>query len=160
MTVKRIKHVALKAKYIVDFIITKLNVQKINDFTSYALVVLLWAPHGAKECIRAADFSCKADSPNFVAPMIFTFLAPNWVMDMSSSGWGTQILFAPPVLLLMYLVVRFSKKGLYGKILQISAVRWGLMWTGIMAYYNYVFWYGPLREYVFPFFVFTSDVFK
>ena len=152
MTVKRIVR-------ILELFISKINVQLINDITGYLLVVFLWAPHGAKECIHTAD-ACAASGPNFVAPMIFTFLAPNWVMDMSSQGWGMQILFAPPLLIVMYLIVRLAKNAKYGKIFQIYAVRWGLMWGAVLAYYNFVFWYGPLRQYVFPLFTFTSEVFK
>jgi hypothetical protein len=143
---------------IVDNIIEKINVEKINIATSFLLVAFLWAPHGAKECIHVAD-ACAASGPNFVAPMLFTFLAPNWVMDMSLHGWGIQMLFAPPLLALMYLIVRFAKAK-YGKLLTIYVVRWGIMYVGVLAYFNFVFWYGPLREYVFPLFVFTSSVFK
>ena len=152
MTVKRIRA-------IVEKIIEKINVGLINTATSYLLVAFLWAPHGAKECIHTAD-ACALNGPNFVAPMIFTFLAPNWVMDMSRYGWGIQLLFAPPLLMVMYLVVRAAKIAKYGKLFQIYLVRWGIMWVAVLAYYNYVFWYGPLREYVFPLFTFTSDVFK
>jgi hypothetical protein len=110
---------------IVDKIIEKINVEKINVATSFLLVAFLWAPHGAK----------------------------------SLRGWGMQILFAPPLLALMYLIVRFAKAK-YGKLLTIYAVRWTIMYVGVLTYFNFVFWYGPLREYVFPLFVFTSSVFK
>jgi hypothetical protein len=143
---------------IIDKIIEKINVEKINTFTSFLLVVFLWAPHGAKECIRVGE-ACSVSGPNFVAPMLFTFLAPNWVMDMSLRGWSMQILFAPPLLALMYLIVRFAKAK-YGKLLKIYAIRWSIMYLGVLAYFNFVFWYGSLREYVFPLFVFTSSVFK
>jgi hypothetical protein len=153
--------VVMKVKSIialVDKIIEKINVEKINVATSFFLVAFLWAPHGAKECIRVTEF-CSPEGPNFVAPMLFTFLAPNWVMDMSLRGWSMQILFAPPLLALMYVIVRLAKAK-YGKLLKIYAIRWSLMYLGVIAYFNYVFWYGPLREYVFPLFTFTSSVFK
>ncbi len=122
-------------------------IEPINRYTIYFLVIFLWAPHGAKECVEICN------GPNFVAPMIFTFLAPNWMMDMSLHGWILQIIFAPPVLLLMYLVFRFAKTN-WGKFLEIYAIRWSIMWFGILAYYNIVFWYGPLRAFVFPLFAF------
>lgn len=126
----------------------KINVEKINRYTIYALVVALWAPHGARECLNET-----CTGPNFVAPMIFTFLAPGWVMDMSSKGWMMQLLFAPPMFAAIYAIFHLAKRK-WGKLLTIYVVRWTIMWFAILAYYNFVFWYGPLREYVFPLFIF------
>jgi hypothetical protein len=132
-------------------ILEKINIGKyiepINRYTIYFLVAFLWAPHGAKECITICN------GPNFVAPMLLTFIAPNWTMNMSLHGWLMQLVFAPPILLLMYLIFRFAKTK-WGKFLEIYAVRWTIMYYGIIAYYNGVFWYGPLREIFFPFFKF------
>lgn len=119
----------------------------INRYTLYVLAVLLWGPHGAKECITVCD------GPNFVAPMILTFLAPNWTMDMSLHGWLLQIIFSPPVFILLYLIFRYARTK-YGKVLELYVVRWTIVWFGVLGYFNAVFWYGPLREFVFPLFRF------
>ncbi len=119
----------------------------INRYTIYVLTIFIWAPHGAKECVTVCN------GPNFVAPMIFTFLAPNWTMDMSLHGWVMQLLFSPPIFLLVYAIFRFAKKK-WGIFLEVYIVRWTIVWYGVLAYYNFVFWYGPLRQFVFPLFVF------
>lgn len=122
--------------------------EKINRYTSYVLLAFLFGPHGAKECIEGI-----CNGPNFVNPMLFTFLAPNWTMDMSWGGWGMQLIFTPPLIFVLYMLFRLSKTK-YGKIFELYIVRWGIMWVGILWYYNYIFWSGPLREYIFPLFVF------
>lgn len=133
----------------IEKLLEKIPVEKINRYTIYVLVILLWAPHGAKECMNAA-----CSGPNFVAPMIFTFLAPGWLMDMSRNGWIMQLFFAPPMFALIYALYYFAKMKWGKVILNIYVVRWTIMWSGILLYYNFVFWYGPLREYVFPLFKF------
>ena len=135
---------------IAEKLLEKINIEAINRYTIYLLVVLLWAPHGAKECMNEA-----CSGPNFVAPMIFTFLAPGWVMDMSSHGWIMQLVFAPPMFALIYALFALARvKGRFGKLFSVYVIRWTIMWCGILLYYNFVFWYGPLREYVFPLFTF------
>jgi len=137
----------MSIKSLIEKIHIERYVEPINRYTIYLLTVFLWAPHGAKECVS------ECTGPNFVAPMIFTFLAPNWKMDMSSHGWLMQLLFAPPVFLFIYTIFYFAKKK-YGAFLKIYAVRWTLMWCAVLLYYNFVFWYGPLRAFVFPLFTF------
>jgi hypothetical protein len=123
-------------------------IDRINKIVSYVLLALLWAPHGARECVLACT------GPFFISPMIVTFLMPNWTMDMSLHGWLLQLLFAPPLLGALYLLFRFEKKRKL-QFLQIYAVRWAILWFVILAYYNLIFW-SSLREYLLPFFIFTS----
>lgn len=59
-----------------DILITRLN-----TFFGYFLVLFLWAPHGARECIEICN------GPYFISPMISAFLMPNWTIDMSLHGW-------------------------------------------------------------------------
>ena len=125
-------------------------IEKINIATSYLLVALLWAPHGARECVT------RCDGPYFISPMIGTFLLPNWTMDMSVRGWGLQLLFAPPLLALLYVLFTLAKKKKLA-FLNITMVRWLIMWGGILLYYNLIFW-GPLREYLLPLFTFTTHI--
>lgn len=129
-------------------ILSRINTELINRYTVYFLVFFLWAPHGAKECIEGV-----CNGPQFVAPLLFVFLMPNWTIDMTLHGWTMQALFAPPLLMVMYLLYFFAR-GVWEKLLTIYLVRWGIMWVAILVYYNFVFWYGPLREYVFPLFSF------
>jgi hypothetical protein len=118
----------------------------LNQYTSYILVAFLWAPHGARECVE------RCDGPYFISPMIGTFLMPNWTMDMSLRGWGLQLLFTPPLLALLYILFKLESKKTFA-FLQLYAVRWGIMWVAILAYYNVIFW-SSLREYLIPLFMF------
>jgi hypothetical protein len=129
-------------------LLTRIPTDTINKVTSYFLVAFLWAPHAAREC---ATELC--NGPYFISPMIGTFLMPNWVMDMSLRGWMLQLLFAPPLLLLLYVLFRLEKNKHF-TFLKIYAIRWTIMWYGIVLYYNLVFWVG-LREYMLPLFTFT-----
>lgn len=124
------------------------SAELINECISYLLVLLLWAPHGARECIEICN------GPYFISPMIGTFLMPNWTMDMSLKGWALQLLFAPPLLLLLYMLYRLQTKK-YWTILKIYGVRWLIMWFGILVYYNAIFWSASIREYMLPLFTFT-----
>lgn len=135
-------------KKILQFTLSANIIEKINTVTSYVLVVFLWAPHGARECVHACD------GPYFISPMLGTFLMPNWTMDMSTRGWLLQILFAPPLMLLLYIMNMLAKKGKLWSVLQITALRWTIMWVGVLGYYNLVFW-SSLRDVLLPIFSFV-----
>ncbi len=122
-------------------------IEPVNRYTIYVLAIFLWGPHGAKECIPMCT------GPNHVVPMAWAFLAPGWTMDMSLHGWIMQLIFSPPVFLLLYLLYRFSKLT-YGKFLSLYIVRWTIMWYGVLAYFSFFFWYGSLRATMFPLFNF------
>jgi hypothetical protein len=86
-----------------------------------------------------------------------TFLMPNWTIDMNLHGWLLQVLFAPPLVLLLYIIFWLEKKK-YFSFLKIYAVSWGVMWLGILVYYNLVFWSLSMREILIPIFMFTNKV--
>jgi hypothetical protein len=111
------------------------------------LFAFLFGPHGAKECVTSA-----CNGPNFVSPMISTFLMPNWLMNLSFTSWMLQLFFALPLILVLYIVYRIMDSK-YGKFLEIYVIRWGLLYCVIVLYYNMFFW-GGLREYLFPYFIF------
>lgn len=119
----------------------------INTITSYGLVLLLWAPHGARECSTPA-----CDGPYFISPLLSVFIMPNWIVDMSLYGWMLQVVFSPPLLLALWGLRTLSRKKWFAFI-KIDAVRWTIMWFVILAYYNLVFW-SSLRETLLPFFAF------
>jgi hypothetical protein len=124
-------------------------IEKINKTTSYLLVIFLWAPHGARECVQICN------GPYFISPMIGTFLMPNWTMDMSLRGWLIQVLFAPPLMVLLYVLHTLEKKK-YFSLLRLYGLRWTIMWFGILAYYNLVFW-SSLRDILLPIFSFITS---
>lgn len=140
----------MKIKTFLNALVADTTIKRINTVMSYLLVAVLWAPHGARECLQACT------GPFFISPMIGTFLIPNWMMDMSLHGWLLQLLFAPPLLFVLYLLFHFEKKRHFA-FLQIYAIRWGIMWFAILAYYNLVFWSPVLREYLLPLFMFPHS---
>jgi hypothetical protein len=94
------------------------------------------------------------NGPYFISPMIGTFLMPNWTMDMSLHGWMLQLLFAPPLAVLFYLLTKYqNKKGFI--LLRINSIKWTIMWFGILFYYNFVFW-TTFRETLIPLFSFPT----
>lgn len=131
-------------------IFSYITIDRVNKITSFILVAFLWAPHGARECVTAV-----CSGPYFISPMIGTFLMPNWVMDMTLRGWSLQLLFAPPLLALLYALYTLEKRK-YFACIQVYAIRWSIMWFGILAYYNLVFW-GSFREYLIPLFSFATS---
>lgn len=124
------------------------HTEALNTLTSYFLIMFLWAPHGARECIEICN------GPYFISPMISTFLMPNWTMDMSWGGWCLQALFSTP-LLFLYFILRKIQHKKYGSLLKIYVIRWTIMWAGILMYYNLIFW-SPFRDYLMPLFSFTN----
>lgn len=119
-----------------------------NRITLYIAAIVVFGPHGAKECIAGV-----CNGPNFVVPMLMAFLMPNWEMDMSLRGWLLQILFSWPIALLLFAVFYCAKKK-WGTILRFYVIRWTVVWYGVLLYFNVVFWYGVIRSIVFPLFLF------
>lgn len=121
--------------------------QKINDFITYALIALLWAPHATKECVTTCT------GPIFVSPTIVGFFTPFVQMDISWHGFLMQLLWAPIFILLMWGIFRLRDYKKYGKFLQLYIVRWIIFSIGLVVLYNVLFW-GGLRPFIFPSFIF------
>jgi hypothetical protein len=155
MTIHKNNKILSKASAIIGkvggYLVSSSFIDIANKSVSYILVIFLWAPHGARECAETCN------GPYFISPMIGTFLMPNWTMDMNLHGWLLQVLFAPPLILLLYIIFWLEKKK-YFSFLKIYAVSWGVMWLGILVYYNLVFWSPTMRDHLIPIFMFTNKV--
>lgn len=124
--------------------------KKANQITSYVLVVLLWGPHAAQECVSLCD------GPFFISPMFSAFIMPNWLLDMSLKGWLLQLLFAIPLLAIFFGLKRLEETK-WGTIIKIDVIRWTVMWYSILLYYNLVFWSQSGREALLPLFMFIHS---
>lgn len=121
--------------------------QKINDYVTYALIALLWAPHAIKECVTACT------GPVFISPTIVGFFTPFVQMDISWHGFLIQLLWAPLFIAVMWGIFRLRDSTKYGKFLQVYLVRWFLFSLILVVLYNLLFW-GGLRSVIFPSFIF------
>jgi hypothetical protein len=126
-------------------------IPKLNSITGYVLVVLLWGPHAAQECVTSA-----CNGPFFISPMLSAFIMPNWLIDMSLKGWLLQVLGSVPLVILVWLLAAISRKKL-GTLLSLNALRWTIMWYAILIYYNIVFWSTLGREILLPYFMFIHS---
>lgn len=121
--------------------------QKINDWSTYILIALFWAPHATKECVEICN------GPIFVSPTLVAFFTPFVQMDISAHGFLMQFLFAPLFIAIMFLLFYIRDHFRYGKVLQVYLVRWIIFAIVLVVFYNLLFW-GGIRSFIFPFFVF------
>lgn len=128
-------------------VMQRINSQKINDWVTYVLVALLFAPHATKECVEVCN------GPVFVSFALQGFLTPFVEMDMSAHGFLMQLLWSPVFIIAMFFIFKLRDNIRFGKIFQIYLVRWVLYFIIIVILYNLLFW-GGVRPYVFPAFIF------
>lgn len=121
--------------------------QKINDWSTYVLIALLWAPHATKECVEVCN------GPVFVSPTLVAFFTPFVQMDISTHGFLMQFLYAPIFIGVMFLLFYIRDHIRFGKILNIYIIRWTMFGTVLVVLYNLLFW-GGLRSFIFPSFIF------
>ncbi len=124
-----------------------MTLQKINDWTTYVLIALLWTPHGIKECVEFCT------GPNFISPTGIAFMTPFVQMDISFHGFLMQLLWAPLFIGVMWMLFRLRDSHRYGKFFQLYLVRWIIFSIILVALYNLLFW-GGLRSFIFPSFIF------
>lgn len=123
-------------------------INKINDWTSYLLVAILFAPHASKECVEGV-----CDGVVFISPTAQAFITPFVKMDISVHGFLLQALWSIPFVLSMYLLFRARDSQKLGKYFKVYALRWFVFFVILVTLYNILFW-GGLRDYIFPSFVF------
>jgi hypothetical protein len=121
--------------------------QKINDYVTYVLVALLFAPHAVKECVTTCT------DVVFIQPTLQAFLTPFVSMDISLHGFLMQLLWAPPFVFGMWVLFWLRDHTAYGTYFHVYALRWGIFFLMVTVMYNAFFW-GGLREYVLPSFIF------
>lgn len=122
--------------------------QKINDFATYGLITLLFAPHATKECVNSI-----CNGVVFISPTIQAFITPYVEMDISWHGFLVQTLWAPPLILAMWVLFKLRDSNKFKKFFGIYAVRWAIFFGVLVIYYNLFFWAG-LRDYTLPTFIF------
>lgn len=121
--------------------------QKINDIVTYVLIGFLFAPHATKQCVDV----CMEQV--FISPTFQAFIMPYMSMDMSLHGFLLQLLWTPPFILNMWGLFWLRDHHVYGKVFKIYVIRWIIFFVILTILYNLIFW-GGLREYVLPSFVF------
>lgn len=124
-----------------------MNVPKINDYTTYALVALTLAPHATKECVEICN------GPIFISPALLAMMTPFVEMDMSAHGFLMQFLWSPLLIIPMFLLFKVRDHTKYGKYFELNIIRWVVFACALIVLYNLFFW-GGLRLYTFPSFVF------
>ena len=124
-----------------------MNVPKINDYTTYALVALTLAPHATKECVEICN------GPIFISPALLAMMTPFVQMDMSAHGFLMQFLWSPLLIIPMFLLFKVRDHTKYGKYFELNIIRWMVFACALIVLYNLFFW-GGLRLYTFPSFVF------
>jgi hypothetical protein len=123
-------------------------INKINDWVTYILVAILFAPHASKECVEEV-----CDGVVFVSPTVQAFMTPFVKMDISAHGFLIQLLWSIPFVLTMYMLFKARDSQKFGKYFQIYAIRWAIFFIILVFLYNILFWAG-LRDYTLPSFIF------
>ena len=124
-----------------------MKAQTINDYSTYVLAVLMFAPHATKECVEICN------GPVFISPAILGMFTPFVRMDMSLHGFLMQLLFAPLIILPVHFLFTMRSHEKLGSYFQVYLLRWFVFVCMLIFIYNVFFW-GGLRSYLFPAFIF------